>query len=85
MCECEFSYGSYVVRSEDNFIEQQTKRVERSLSLLKTDNFSLLQMDRFQSIVISGITPLTFKGDKVINSILQERVQVMRKRDVTLL
>lgn len=78
MCECEFSYGSYVVRSEENFIEQQTRRVERSLSLLKTDNFSLLQMDRFQSIVMSGITPLSFKGDKIVNSILQDRIQVLR-------
>jgi hypothetical protein len=78
MCDCEFSYGSYVLKSEERFIEQQTHRIERSLSLLKTDKLPSIQMDRIQCIVTSGITHLSFRENKITNSIIQDRIQVFR-------
>jgi hypothetical protein len=52
--------------------------IERSLSILKTDDFTPLQMDRFYTIVSAGITPLKFDSDKIINTIVQERIEILR-------
>jgi hypothetical protein len=78
LCECEFSFGSYGFRNHDKFSDFQKRMIERSLSILKTDDFTPLQMDRFYTIVSAGITPLKFDSDKIINTIVQERIEILR-------
>jgi hypothetical protein len=78
LCECEFSFGSYGYRNHDKFSDFQKRMIERSLSILKTDDFTPLQMDRFYTIVSAGITPLKFDSDKIINTIVQERIEILR-------
>ncbi len=78
LCECEFSFGSYSFKNHDKFSDFQKRMMERSLSILKTDDFTPLQMDRFYTIVSAGITPLKFDSDKIINTIVQERIEILR-------
>jgi hypothetical protein len=76
LCECEFSFGSYGYRNHNKFSDFQKRMIERSLSILKTDDFTPLQMDRFYTIVSAGITQLKFDSDKIINTIVQERISI---------
>lgn len=76
LCECDFSFGSFSFRSDNHLSNTIEKIIERSLSLLKTENYPLIQMERFQSIVSAGITHLTFPNGEIKNKILNDRIRV---------
>jgi hypothetical protein len=78
LCECDFSFGSFVFTGEDKFSKSQIKMIERSISILHTDNYSQHQNDILQGIVTSGITPLRFIEDDIDNIVLKGGVRVKR-------
>jgi hypothetical protein len=76
LCECDFSFGSFSIRSDNHLSNTIEKIIERSLSLLKTENYPLIQMEKFQSIVSAGITHLSFPNGEINNKILNDRIRI---------
>lgn len=77
LCECEFSFGSFIINSESHLSNKVEKTIERSLALLRTEENSLTQLMSFHSIVSAGLTSLTFTESEIKNKILNQEIQVM--------
>jgi hypothetical protein len=78
LCECDFSFGSFVFTGEDKFSKSQIRMIERSTSIMQTDDYPQHQNDVLQGIVTSGITPLRFFEDGIDNIVLRGGVRVKR-------
>lgn len=76
LCECDFSFGSFSVRSNNHLSNTIEKIIERSLSLLKTENYPLHQLTCFYTIVSAGLTHLSFTEKSIKNVILNRGIKI---------
>ena len=77
-CECEFNYGSFSARDEDRLKKRLGILYNRSISLLRCDDFPETQTDTFYTSVSAGLTTLRFTQNGFVNSILDQRIKVLR-------
>jgi hypothetical protein len=73
---CDFSFGSYAYKGEKKLMDKINRTIERSASLLKTDNYSRHQTNVIQRLVTSGITALKFSERGIDNIALNGGIQV---------
>jgi len=76
LCEINFNYGSLIVVDDLHLKNRQKKMVERSISILKTENLPQHQLDCYYAIVSAGMTLLNFNENGLVNIILNGEVQV---------
>lgn len=76
LCECDFTYGTFVILNEKMLKVRQELISKRSVLLLKSENYKSELMDSLYSIVSAGLTPITFDNGKIENIILNNRIQV---------
>ena len=76
LCECEFTYGSFLVRNEKMLWDRQELMSKRSVFLMKSENYNTQLTNSLFSIVNAGLTRLTFEDGGIVNTILNNRIQV---------
>lgn len=76
LCEINFNYGSLIFVDDLYLKNRQRKMVERSVSILKTENLPQHQLDCYYTIVSAGMTLLKFSENGLVNIILDGEVQV---------
>ena len=76
LCECDFTYGTFPIKDEMMLLERQKMFSERSVFLLKSENYTPELTDTLFSIVSAGLTKMTIENGRVDNPILNNRVQV---------
>ena len=77
LCECDFSFGSIAIVNESYLRKSNDKKIERSLSLLKTEDYPSYQLNTFYTIVSAGLTPLKFTEQAIVNRILNREILVV--------
>lgn len=77
LCACDFSFGSIAIRNESHLCKSYERRVERSLALLKTEDYPYHQINSFYTIVSAGLTPLKFTEHGIVNRILNREILVV--------
>ena len=77
LSEINFNFGSWVIVDENKLQEKHRRMIDRSLSLLKTENFPINQLNSFCTIVSAGLTPLKFNEQGIVNRILNRQILVV--------
>jgi len=75
--DCEFSFGSFRIRSIDDLKERQEKIYRRSLSLIKCDDGSTEDKESYYSALICGLAPLKFKENEIISPVLADTIRIV--------
>ena len=78
LCECEFNHGNFQSKPGDRLKKRLGLLYSRSVSLLKCDDVSETHLDTFYTSVSAGVTTLRFTPNGFVNSILEQRVKVLR-------
>jgi|694.fasta_scaffold07468_9 hypothetical protein len=76
LCECDFTYGSFLVKNEKMLRDRQELMSKRSVFLMKSENYNTELINSLFSIVSAGLTRLTFEDGGFVNTILNNRIQV---------
>ena len=77
LCECDFSFGSIAIRNESHLCKSYERRIERSLALLKIEDYPVHQLNSFYTIISAGLTPLKFTEQGIQNRILNNIIQTI--------
>ena len=75
-CRCDFKFGLFPIEGQRALIERQRKIIDKSILLLKSENYDGERTDALFSIISSGLTKLRFEDDRISNLMLERRVFV---------
>jgi hypothetical protein len=76
LCECDYTHGTFTIKDEMMLSQRQELMSKRSLLLLQSENYPPQLTDRLYSVIIAGLTPLSFGNGRIDNIILNNRIQV---------